>query len=220
MNRQLPLIVYSLFLLILLLFDLGFSLRLLSSWPIFIGLWLGTQFVWLDHLVYLYLHPQEQLNQDLMKQLKELKFEKGQRKTQAKVFLNQLRPAWQTLRTRGHEQTTLSTQNILFAAAWVPLAFFGLTSTTSWLGKGLVLGIGWQLSWRMLRSMFHLEAKKSPVPTNRIKHYVLNSDLDREHAASSLNWLFWPIKRPVSQTEQLWVARGFLAAFTIITLLI
>lgn len=86
----------------------------------------------------------------------------------------------------------LLTQHILFAFGWIVIAFFGITSTTSWFGKGFVMGIGLQLASRMIQSL-------------------------RE---KRMDWLFWPIKRTLSESEKKWAARIFFGAFGLLTLLI
>jgi hypothetical protein len=226
MKQPILLLLYALVLTFLLLLDFGLSLNLLTAWPLFLGYLLGTQFVWLDRIIYAYLHPQEKFSQQLASQLDQsieaasqadvvgptaassastpattqpTKTAEAVKETamrtskQGQVLFSGLNTIWDTLRSRSIEHTKLSTQNVLFAAAWIPLAFFGLTSTVSWFGKGLVLGIGFQLAWRILQGL---------------------------RGIKPLDWLFWPIKREVSKKEQLWVARAFVATFIILTLLI
>lgn len=91
---------------------------------------------------------------------------------------------------KTRDNSRLFSQNVLFAAAWIPLSMFAMTSTRSWLGKGVVLGIGLQLSLKLWTGK------------------------------QSLDWFFWPIKRVVTDVEKRWVVRAFVAAFLLATLLI
>lgn len=89
------------------------------------------------------------------------------------------------------ENNHLTSQNILFAYGLLAVAFFGLTSTSSWLGKGFVLGIGLQLSWAMIQSW---RARKT-------------------------DWIFWPIKREISLSERKWAIGVYLVMFGLLTFL-
>lgn len=84
----------------------------------------------------------------------------------------------------------LLTQHVLFAAGWIVIALFGITSTSGWIGKGFIMGVGLQLAGRGSLS--------SPI----IPHF------------------FWPIKRTLPESEKKWAVRIFLGAFGLLTLLI
>ena len=85
--------------------------------------------------------------------------------------------ARQTLQARREEQTELSFRSVLFQLAWVPLAFFTLTSTASFFGRGLVMCLGLHILYDQW-----CDYCQSPEKLRR--------------------WLFWQIKRPVSLEEQ------------------
>ncbi len=82
---------------------------------------------------------------------------------------------WDLLEAGIHEQKQLASQSFLFQTAWLVLAFFSLTSTAGLFGKALVMAIGFKL---------------------------LLEEWDEILQGKDLNWLFWQIKRPVSQKEQ------------------
>jgi hypothetical protein len=118
-------------------FTLGAVKRWVFGWWI-VAWWLGgiasLMFEWADRLVYVYLtRPHEQLS------------------IQIRYVINQGRygEAMQLLKQRKGEQARLSGKSFLFLLAWIPLAFFVVTSTTSWFGKGLVMGIGLKALYEM-----------------------------------------------------------------------
>lgn len=83
----------------------------------------------------------------------------------------------------------------LFGAAWILLAGFALTSTVSYFGKGVIMGLG-------LHLLLQMWMKQSQDPL------ALNSQL------------FWQIKRPVSNLEQKWYLWIFTGFFILLTLLV
>ncbi len=134
---------------------------------VIIGVWL----LFLDRLVYVYIYPQEQLSQHVWYLWRQKRY--GQ--------------ALAILDARRSEQNRLMLRSALFMIIWVVLALFSLTSTLSWFGKGVVMGLMWHVlydSWRLQRA--------NP-----------NKLTER---------LFWQIKKKVSTEEQL----GFLTMVTVI----
>jgi membrane-bound metal-dependent hydrolase YbcI (DUF457 family) len=117
-----------------------------------------------------YSFPQEQLSQQANWYFKEKKY-----------FA-----ALSLLDSRRREQVKLTFRSALFMIAWVPLAFFALTSTSALFGKGVVLGVMFHIlldAWRM--------QKESPEKLNER--------------------LFWQIQRAITTEEQLtfmWVMTG------------
>jgi hypothetical protein len=102
------------------------------------GVVVGVMLVFLDRVVYVYSFPMEQISQQFEYLWKQ------------KSYLRAL----SLLDSRRHEQIKLTFRSALFAAAWVPLAFFALTSTTGLFGKGVVMGLMLHIladSWRMHR---------------------------------------------------------------------
>lgn len=87
----------------------------------------------------------------------------------------------------------LSTNNILFIGVWVVLALFVLTSSLSYFGQGLVMGIGLVLFRDMIRDLSSLET---------LKHR-----------------LFWPIERELTDHETKLVAYIFCGIFCFLSLL-
>lgn len=91
-------------------------------------------------------------------------------------------------------QKHLSFRSALFQVVWVALAFFTITSTPSFFGKGLVMALGLHLlidEWE--------DQLKDPN--------ILNS------------WLFWQIKRKITLQEQktfLWLMTGLFFILTIL----
>ena len=168
-----------------------FSWRIIQSgnfinwrfwWPVIywligggVGYWLLT----LDRLVDIYLvNPQTQLAHYIRYYIRKGKW----------------RWALKTLKQRRHEQLQLTFRSVLFQVVWVGVALFTLTSTSSLLGKGVVMGLG-----------FHLLL-------DEWEDYLSEPDFLRR-------WLFWQVKREVTYREQkiyLWVMVGLMAGFTLI----
>lgn len=146
----------------------------LLSW--FLGGFIGYWLLSLDRLVDIYFtHPETQLSHYVRYYIK-----KGQYKW-----------ALATLQKRKREQERLTFRSALFHLVWVVLAFFALTSTTSLLGKGVVIGIGLHLL------------------LDEWEDYLVDQECLRR-------WLFWQIKREVSLKEQ----KIFLWGMTFLTLVL
>jgi len=133
------------------------------SW-LLIGGVVGWFLAWVDRLVYVYWsHPQTQLSQHV-------KYRFGKRDIKGGVRL---------LKQRRSELEELGFRSALFQGAWVLVAVFALTSTTSWFGKALVMGLGLHIlvdEWR---------------------DYITDKKTLKR-------WLFWQIKREISDDELKW----------------
>ena len=92
------------------------------------------------------------------------------------VKQKRIKEAWEEILRRKEEQDKLAFRSVLFQLAWVGLAFFAVTSTVGLFGKGVVMGVGLHLLY------------------DEWKDYLKSAELLRD-------WLFWPIKRPVSLKE-------------------
>ena len=161
---------------------LGLTGELVAAWPMWLGLALGTQLVKLDRILAEYLRLYHQ---------KDIKV----RDTRSlignfNIVLRRLREQPKDLL----EIAELATQNVVFAAGWAGVALFGMTSTigpafggASFLGKGVVLGVGLQLAIRVAKSPQRLE------------------------------WFFQPIKRQLTDNEKKWAAFIFLTVFAILS---
>ncbi len=113
------------------------------------------------------------------------------RYVQHQIKRKQVRLAIDTLRKRQEELTKLTTRGFLFQVIWVGLALFTLTSVSSYFARALVMGLGLKVlltEWRE-----YLTDKR------RLKQ-----------------WLFWQIKREVSDEELKWylyVMTGLMIGF-------
>lgn len=88
------------------------------------------------------------------------------------------------LRERKKEQKRLVFRSAFFQVGWLFLAFFTITSTTSFLAKGMVLGLGLHLLFDEIK------------------------DWRRKGLNFVRDWLFWQIKRTVTLKEAkifLWI---------------
>jgi hypothetical protein len=109
----------------------------------------------------------------------------------------EFKAGWQLLRRRQAELAELTFRSALFQLVWVVLAVFALTSTVSSFGKGLVMGLG-----------LH-------ILTDEWRDYLR----DRE---TLKRWLFWQIKRDISEREMkvyLYVMTGVFGLLTLLLLL-
>jgi len=140
---------------------------------------IGWNLLVLDNLVFAYFtHPESQLAD------------------QMRLVLAKDGPwAWCKLLFSPQKQERLAFRSLLFQLAWVLLAFFALTSTASFFGKGVVLGLGLHLlleQWQLIR--------RDPQELNKR--------------------LFWQIKRAVSLTEQKYYLYLFTAIFIFLSILV
>ncbi|OGV95679.1 hypothetical protein A2W24_05415 [Microgenomates group bacterium RBG_16_45_19] len=92
---------------------------------------------------------------------------------------------------RGKEQTHLALHSVLFLLVWLVIAFYLITSSGSILTAGLVLSLGLQLAYQMAMDY------KQP---NKLRA-----------------WLFWQIKRTVTETEMKVVVWAYWIAFGLMT---
>lgn len=145
----------------------------------FCGGFLGWNLLFLDSVTDCYFtHPEKNLHE------------------QAKaVFKQKGIWAWFKFFSSREIREKSALRSVLFQLTWVFLAFFTVTSTVSWFGKGLLMALGLHLlldQWQWQR--------KSPL------------DLNRQ--------LFWQIKRPVSLEEQKNYLLIMTALFLLLTVLI
>lgn len=150
-----------------------------DGFTFFLGGFLGWNLLFLDSVVDNYFtHPENNLHE------------------QAKaVFKQKGILAWFKFFSGREIKEKSTLRSALFQLAWVFLAFFTVTSTLSWLGKGLLMALGLHLlldQWQWQR--------KSPL------------DLNRQ--------LFWQIKRPVSLEEQKNYLLIMTALFLLLTVLV
>ena len=147
------------------------------SW--FLGGLIGWNLLVFDAVAYIYFtHPEGLLAQD------------------SKQILRR-RGIWQWLKflfsAKINDKPAL--RSVLFLTAWVFIAFFAVTSTSSFLGKGVIMGLGLHL----LLESWQLQIRYPQVLNNR---------------------LFWQIKRKVSFGEQRTYLFIFTGVFAILTILV
>ncbi|HSX49244.1 MAG TPA: metal-dependent hydrolase [Candidatus Saccharimonadales bacterium] len=96
----------------------------LNFWPLWIGALVGTILPDIDHLIYVYyLRPHELTSQRIM-------YAAGK---------GQLQESWHLLATTRSERTNLILHTVTFQILFVVLSFLVVTSSSSLLGRGLVL---------------------------------------------------------------------------------
>ena len=178
---------------------------LFSQWPFLVGIPVGVLFVWIDVVVESYLHPGSQTSRLLHRMI----YGNG-------GMVDRVQRTISLVRTLATRDAHLCSQNVLFAGLWIVMALFGLTSTTSAFGKGVVLGIGLQIVVRLVQSLRAkgqgLRAKGSREETRMLPSaFILQP--------SSLSWFFWPIRQGFSFQQERLVAGGFLAIFALLTFL-
>lgn len=169
---------------------MGSVVPLLSQWPFLVGIPVGALFVWIDVVVEAYLHPGSQTARLFKRMIR----------GDGAAF-DRIGRTVVLVRTIATRDTHLCSQNVLFAGMWIVMALFGLTSTSSAFGKGVVLGIGLQLVVRLIQSM-------------RVSDHELRT-MNNE----PLHWFFWPIHQSISIRQERLVAGGFLAVFALLTFL-
>lgn len=132
-----------------------------------------------DRLVYVYVNrPHEQLSE------------------QVKLLITERRytDALRVLYARKDEQLHLASRSVLFLGAWVVLALFVLTSSVSWLAKGMVMGIGLRVVYEIV-----LHWNNLPLLQQRI---------------------FWQVKREIDFSEVRAVVSVFMGLFLVLSLLV
>lgn len=124
------------------------------------GAGLGIVFMKLDGLIYVYfLKPAEPISLDIKNLFKQ----------------KQYQLALKELISREKEMKELTLKSALFQIAWIAIALFTISSTASYLGKGLVMAIGFQLLFSQWQAVL---------------------------ANQPLDWVFWQIKTKVGLKEQ------------------
>lgn len=143
-------------------------------WPfwLLLGWWLvggtvGYLILELDRFVDVYVaNPDTKLAQEI----------------RSRISSNQFVLAWKILLHNQKLQPKLTFRSALFQVVWVVLAFFTLTSTSSWFGKGFVLAMGLKLlleQWQwyqkdrefLLRSLFWQINRE--FTTTQLRSYLL-----------------------------------------------
>lgn len=140
-----------------------------------LGAVLGSHFLKIDQLIYVYFtRPELPLSLDV----------------RGLISQKKIGEAWDLLDERSLEQKQLAFRSFLFQISWVVLVLFTLTSTASYFGKALVMGIGLKLLLEEWDDFLH---------------------------QGNIAWVFWQVKREVGLKEQrvyLWIMTGI---FTILT---
>jgi len=140
---------------------------------------IGILFEYVDRLVYVYVvAPKEKLCVHVKRLVEKKRYKE----------------VVGVLKTRGFSERRLPMRSVIFMAAWVPMAFFLVTSTGSMLAIGLVMGVGLHLLYDVLLDWYH---------PRRIK-----------------KWLLWPIARPVSDREVKIVVVVYAVLFGVMSLLV
>jgi len=193
-----PTLLYSFFLFLKLAVRLGLTGELVSAWPLWLGVALGTQLVKLDRILaeYLRLYQQKDIKEINARSLIK-NFNIALRRLMGRPGSAGKSPAVDLVPEKGE---VLISQNIVFAAGWAGVALFGMTSTIGFLGKGVVLGVGLQLAIRVAKSLFEIKEKIAVKP-------------DR------LTWFFAPIKRQLPGNEMAIAALIFLGIFIVFSFL-
>ncbi len=136
----------------------------------------GMLVSWIDRLVYVYfVRPEEELSVVVKE----------------RVAAKRYRVAMELLARRRHEQVHLAMENVLFLGVWGVLALFIVTSTPSWLAKGMVLGMGLKLIYGMYEDW-------------KDQDYLLGR-------------LFWPVRRKVGLVELKAVVAVFGGCFLLVS---
>jgi hypothetical protein len=162
-----------------LLFFTGYYL-LISIWlwpsPVaLIGWWVGgilsLGFEYVDRLIYIYVNQPEAPLSLALKRL---------------LATKHYQAALRLLSHRRHEQTRLMGKSVVFMAVFVPLMYYILSSTTSYLALGLLMGIGLLI--------------------------ILDIGYGWRSFDGLKERLFWPVKRQIADVEA-WGAIGVYALF-------
>ena len=136
----------------------------LTAWIFFcVGAFIGTFLLDLDQLIYvLIIYPSQEMSL----------------KVKGLIVQKRFREALNLLAESFQERTNLPFHNAAFQVFFMVFCFWVLTSTGSWLGKGLVMA----MTLHLLKDIYHCLLKGKENFLRR--------------------WLFWPIKREVSFQEQ------------------
>jgi hypothetical protein len=104
------------------------------------------------------------------------------------------RSAGRLLIERGQEQTKLVLRSIIFVLSWPLLAVYVLSSTGSVTGSGLVMGLGLGLALAIGTDWHNIRQLK--------------------------RWLFWQVKREMTEQEVRFMAGTFIGLFILLTILV
>jgi hypothetical protein len=147
----------------------------------FVGFWVGallaTGFMVFERLIhFLWLYPDLEASIKLQRHV--------QKREYASIFRYLISPDLNASRLLG--------LSVLFLASWMIIALFIVSSSASFLAKGLVMGIGLRPALLMLRYWNH---------TNELREQ-----------------LFWQIKRELSQKEVHTLSAFFVAFFGLLSI--
>lgn len=164
-------------------FGVYFGLLTVLKWAygwelvfLWVGGFLAISMNYVDRLVHVYFtRPEEPLSKAVKKW----------------VANKQFRLVYLAFKFRGHEQKQLALHSLLFLGGFIPMAFYLISSSGSFLAVGMILGLGLQLAYDIFRDI------NQPV---RLKA-----------------WLFWQIKRPVSDKEMRAVVIAYLVCWGLMT---
>lgn len=120
------LLVYELILILIRLIKSGLG-GTLVAWPLFLGVLIGSQLVWLEGWARYFVD--EILEIGGIRGIGEFRKAAGR--------------ALEKLRNSGLSDKLL-VRNVLFMPMWMALAIFAFTSTSGWFPKGAILGMGLQ----------------------------------------------------------------------------
>jgi len=169
-------IIFTLYFLAISLLRWTLDINLVWFW---LGGVLGMLFTYVDRFIHVYFtKPHEQLSETI----KHL------------VSSNRIKETFRTLKNRGSEQRYLAARSVFFMGAFIPAAFYVITSTGSAIATGLVMGIGLNL--------------------------VIDSLMGIKDLGQLKWWLFWPIKRDFSDREAKLVVWIFTSLFFLLSLLL
>ncbi len=120
------LVAIALFIPIFLLryFNFQVPIASLSNWPLLVGIIIGTILPDIDHIIYVYyLRPYEATSQRVMYEV-----QKGK-----------LMESWNILSSTRSERRNLTFHNMVFQIVFLVLSFLVVSSSSSLLGRGLVV---------------------------------------------------------------------------------
>ena len=121
---------------------------------------IGWNFLFLDQLIWVYFtQPNNKISEEVRFLFTQKKWKQG----------------IEVLKVKEYEMERLAFKSVLFQICWLVLVFFVLTSTSSLLGKGIIMGVGLHLllkEWQDFKKWRRFD------------------------------WLFWQIKREITLKEQ------------------
>ncbi len=145
----------------------------------FVGLWIGYSLIIVDRILHAcFVEPDTEFS---------LKIQHSIKKRQVRIFLHLL------FLEAANQQAHLITRSTLFMASYMAIAIYVVTSSTSLLGIGLVLGIG--------------------------LHYCLDLLIYHANTTEFIEQFFWQLKRKFQTKQVSMFVAGFLFYFVMLSLL-